>query len=214
MIRNIFFDVMGIVFVVGDDTNELLVPFVQKFNKNVSKEQINKFYLDASSGKITSGEFWLNMGVEESQLKLIEKKYLDENLIIDSEIIDVIKLLKERKYKIGFLSNDVSEWSEYLRNRFDLNSLLDFCVISGEAKLRKPDEKIYKYAIQECEINPRESVFIDDRIKNLIPAEKLGFKTILFDRDRNREGNASYNTVNSGREIITVVEKLNSIETV
>lgn len=29
MIKNIFFDVMGVVFVVGDDTNELLVPFIQ-----------------------------------------------------------------------------------------------------------------------------------------------------------------------------------------
>ncbi|MDE7071433.1 MAG: hypothetical protein K2O86_05625, partial [Clostridia bacterium] len=136
MIKNMFFDVMGVVFTVGDDTNDLLVPFVQKFNNDISQQQICEFYLEASLGKITAREFWLNMGVEESKIKLIEEKYLDENLKIDSEIVDTIKLLKERKYKIGFLSNDVSEWGSYLRKKFNLDYLLDFCIISGDVKLR------------------------------------------------------------------------------
>lgn len=208
MIKNIFFDVMGVVFVVGDDTNELLVPFVQRLNKNISLEQINKCYLDASLGKISSSEFWLKMGFDKSQLKKIEENYLEENLIIDSQIINVINILKKRHYKIGFLSNDVSEWSKYLRKKFNLDSLLDYCVISGDVKLRKPDEAIYKYAIKECKINPAESVFIDDRIKNLIPAEKQGFKTILFDRDCNCKGDIPYKTVNDSSEIINIIDSI------
>lgn len=209
MIKTVFFDVMGVVFVVGDDTNELLVPFVQKFNKNITQEQINKYYLDASLGKISSSEFWLNTGVEKSRLKIIEKKYLDENLIIDWEIINTIKALKEKRYKIGLLSNDVSEWSDYLRKKFNLDNLLDYCIISGDVKSRKPDEAIYEYAINKCKINPKESLFIDDRVKNLIPAEKLGFKTLLFDRDRNYGDDIAYNKINSSKEIIKFVESIN-----
>lgn len=129
-----FFDVMGVVFVVGDDTNELLVPFIQKFNKNITQEQINEYYSDASSGKMTSEEFWLKVGVGESRLNLIETEYLNKNFISDTGIIEVMNILKEKGYKIGFLSNDVSEWSGYLRKKFDLDRLLDFCVISGDAK--------------------------------------------------------------------------------
>ncbi len=115
MIKNVFFDVMGVVFVVGDDTNELLVPFIQKFNKNITQEQINEYYSDASSGKMTSEEFWLKVGVGESRLNLIETEYLNKNFISDAGIIEVMNILKEKGYKIGFLSNDVSEWSGYLK---------------------------------------------------------------------------------------------------
>lgn len=210
MIKNIFFDVMGVVFVVGDDTNELLVPFVQKYNKDISREQINKYYSDASLGIISSDEFWLKTGIEKSRLKTIRNKYLDENLVLDPGIIDVITVLKDRRYKIGFLSNDVSEWSEYLRKKFDLDTLLDYCVISGDVGLRKPDEAIYEYTIRECDVDPRESVFIDDRIKNLIPAEKLGFKTVLFDRNRRNKANAYCHTVDNVGELIRVIESIDN----
>ena len=56
---------------------------------------------------------------------------------------------------------------------------MDFCVISGDAKSRKPDEAFYKYAILKCKIDPHESVFVGDRHKNLMSAEKLGFKTVF-----------------------------------
>ena len=90
MIKNIFFDVMGVVFVVGDDTNELLVPFIQKFNKIITKEQINEYYSDARSGKMTSDKFWLKVGVDESRINLIETEYLDKNFISDTGIIDIM----------------------------------------------------------------------------------------------------------------------------
>lgn len=206
MIKNIFFDVMGVVFVVGDDTNELLVPFIQKFNKIITKEQINEYYSDASSGKMTSDKFWLKVGVDESRINLIETEYLDKNFISDTGIIDIMKILKEKGYKIGLLSNDLSEWSEFLRNKFGLNDLVDYCVISGEAKSRKPDEAIYKYAIRKYKIDPHESVFVDDRYKNLVPAEKLGFKTVLFDRNYSYKENTTCKKVNDSRGLLKIID--------
>ena len=206
MIKNIFFDVMGVVCVVGDDTNELLVPFIQKFNKIITKEQINEYYSDASSGKMTSDKFWLKVGVDESRINLIETEYLDKYFISDTGIIDIMKILKEKGYKIGLLSNDLSEWSEFLRNKFGLNDLVDYCVISGEAKSRKPDEAIYKYAIRKYKIDPHESVFVDDRYKNLVPAEKLGFKTVLFDRNYSYKENTTCKKVNDSRGLLKIID--------
>lgn len=206
MIKNIFFDVMGVVFVVGDDTNELLVPFIQKFNKIITKEQINEYYSDASSGKMTSDKFWLKVGVDESRINLIETEYLDKNFISDTGIIDIMKILKEKGYKIGLLSNDLSEWSEFLRNKFGLNDLVDYCVISEEAKSRKPDEAIYKYAIRKYKIDPHESVFVDDRYKNLVPAEKLGFKTVLFNRNYSYKENTTCKKVNDSRGLLKIID--------
>lgn len=49
---------MGVVFTVGDDTNDLLVPFIQERNKRISKENINEIYLRVRLGQITSCQFW------------------------------------------------------------------------------------------------------------------------------------------------------------
>jgi len=40
MDRWIIFDAMGVIFEVGDDTNELLVPFVQERNREITREAI------------------------------------------------------------------------------------------------------------------------------------------------------------------------------
>ncbi|MDE7071621.1 MAG: HAD-IA family hydrolase, partial [Clostridia bacterium] len=76
---------------------------------------------------------------------------------------------------------------------------------------RKPDNAIYEYVVKECKVDPKESLFIDDRIKNLIPAEKLGFKTILFDRDSNNEYSDNYIRINKFSEIIRLIEKIDKI---
>lgn len=155
---------------------------------------------------MTSDKFWLKVGVDESRINFIETEYLDKNFILDTGIIDIMKILKEKGYKIGLLSNDLSEWSEFLRNKFGLNDLVDYCVISGEAKSRKPDEAIYKYAIRKYKIDPHESVFVDDRYKNLVPAEKLGFKTVLFDRNYSYKENTTFKKVNDSRGLLKIID--------
>lgn len=44
----------------------------------------------------------------------------------------------------------------------------------------KPNVKIYNSLINKYNINPEESIFIDDTKKNIEIAEKLQFNTILF----------------------------------
>jgi len=38
----VILDVMGVIFEVGDDTNDLLVPYIQKMDKMISAEKINE----------------------------------------------------------------------------------------------------------------------------------------------------------------------------
>ncbi len=54
----IIFDAMGVIFTVGDDTNELLVPFVMERNKDLTREYINEVYRSASLGEISSNELY------------------------------------------------------------------------------------------------------------------------------------------------------------
>lgn len=69
---------MGVLFVVGDDTNELLVPFVQERNPAISREQVNACYLRASLGEIDPGQFWREVGLGDVYPK-VEETYLDSH---------------------------------------------------------------------------------------------------------------------------------------
>lgn len=179
----IIFDVMGVIFKVGDDTNDLLVPYVQTIDANNSREKINEVYMEASLGKITSCEFWKRLNcATDNTYKEKEKKYLDECLTLDEEFIEVASRLKEN-YNLAILSNDVSEWGAYLREKYGINELVEFSVISGDVGYRKPSEDIYKLAIEKVDVNPCDCVFVDDRDKNLKPALQLGMKVVRFLRD-------------------------------
>ena len=80
------------------------------------------------------------------------------------------------------MSNDVSEWSLYLRNKFGLDKFFDEIVISGDVGMKKPFSDIYEYILKQLNQSAHECFFIDDRPGNLIPAAELGIKPILFNK--------------------------------
>lgn len=103
----VILDVMGVIFEVGDDTNDLLVPYIQKMNDMISAEKINEMYLKASLGEISSFNFWNELGFG-SKFPEIERNYLDTYLRIDSEFTEIAETLS-KNYSLAILSNDVKE---------------------------------------------------------------------------------------------------------
>lgn len=179
----LIFDVMGVIFTIGDDTNDLLLPFILQKNSFITREYVNEIYMDASLGKILSDEFWSRMSIcEKGNEEKICKEYLDTCLTIDEDFVEIAKQLKE-KYHLAILSNDVSEWSLYLRKKFGLDQIVEFSIISGDIHCRKPSADIYKMAIEKTGVRPEDCVFIDDRDKNLVAAEKEGMRTLRFLRE-------------------------------
>lgn len=53
-------------------------------------------------------------------------------------------------------------------------------VVSGEVGLKKPDPRIYALAIDRFDVDPRRTLFIDDRIDNCQAAGALGFQWHQF----------------------------------
>jgi putative hydrolase of the HAD superfamily len=76
------------------------------------------------------------------------------------------------KFKIGMLSNNVGDWSRFLRKHFELD-FFDATVISGDVLFRKPDRKIFEKFLDTSGAKPEECVFIDDRKKNLETAASI-----------------------------------------
>jgi putative hydrolase of the HAD superfamily len=179
MNRWIVFDAMGVVFEVGDDTNELLVPFIQQRNGGVSAQLILELYRRASLGEMTSQQFWEEIGLGAGYPQ-VERQYLDSCLTLDPQFKGTAARLA-RSFKLGLLSNDVREWSEYLRAKHGLDNFAAVA-ISGEVGCRKPEVGIYEAFLRAANTTPDACMFVDDRSRNLETARRLGFGTIRFQR--------------------------------
>jgi putative hydrolase of the HAD superfamily len=84
------------------------------------------------------------------------------------------------KYFIGAINNEPLELNEYRIKTFHLRR--DFQVFFSSCYLhtRKPEEMIYRIALEVTQRPAKECVFIDDRPLNLENPRKLGMKTIHY----------------------------------
>jgi putative hydrolase of the HAD superfamily len=168
-----------------DDTNDLLVPFIQERNAGIAREVINQVYVQASLGQITSRRFWDQVGLGR-QYPEVETAYLDTRLTIDAEFPPVARRLSGR-FSLGLLSSDLSEWSAYLRAKYSM-AFLDAVTISGDVGCRKPAPEIYERFLRDAGAQAPECAFLDDRCKNLSAAAALGMRTIRFERQPDESG--------------------------
>ena len=91
-----------------------------------------------------------------------------------------IEEYKKRGYRVLFLSN----YSDYVRGAnmkaLDFVKKFDGGVWSCDVKMIKPDINIYLKMITDFNLIPEQCLFIDDKISNLIPADKLGIKCVHY----------------------------------
>mgnify|MGYP001183583132 CR=1 FL=1 len=99
------------------------------------------------------------------------------------ETVEVLRYLKENTdHKLLALTNWSHETFGVALQRYEFLHWFDGRVVSGEEKTRKPFMEIYQRLIDRYGIDPERAVYIDDNVRNLAPAAKLGMKTIHFQK--------------------------------
>jgi putative hydrolase of the HAD superfamily len=58
-----------------------------------------------------------------------------------------------------------------------LEPFFDATYYSHQLKMRKPDREIYEHVLQEQQLQPHETLFLDDNLTNLAGAEAVGIRT-------------------------------------
>lgn len=92
----------------------------------------------------------------------------------------IVRELKGKGYRVYGLSNWSAQTFPLAQKRFAVFGWLDGRVLSGEEKINKPDEEIYRRLLQRFGLQAQNTVFIDDNPDNIAAAQKLGFETVLF----------------------------------
>jgi len=99
---------------------------------------------------------------------------------LSEEMEEIIIRLKNAGYTVSLMSNtfDLHAKSNELKGFYDL---FDHVFLSNEIGLIKPDIDKYKYVLKKLDAKPKNCVFIDDKLRNLIPARQLGMVVIKFE---------------------------------
>jgi len=113
-----------------------------------------------------------------NEIRLYYKNHRKMFRKIFQKSIDVLFDLKNKGYECYVLSNWSWETFQGMDKEYPFLKKFDGLIISGKEKLIKPEEKIYKLAINNFNLVPEETVFIDDKKENIEAAKKLGFLTI------------------------------------
>lgn len=88
------------------------------------------------------------------------------------------KLSDSGKYFMGTINNESRELNYYRMETYGLRQSFRVFISSCFVGLRKPEQDIYRLALETTQIPPEECCFIDDRVLNLECAAKFGMKTI------------------------------------
>jgi putative hydrolase of the HAD superfamily len=129
------------------------------------------------------------------------KKFMFEQSQPFPESLEFLgKLAQTRAYLMASLNNESREINEYRIHKFHLRDYFQAFFSSCYLGVRKPEEQIYRLALEIAQREPEECILIDDRGLNLECAREIGMHTIQFKNlDQLRQDLAQQGIVVAGK---------------
>ncbi|WP_301922740.1 HAD-IA family hydrolase [Ferruginibacter sp.] len=165
-ITTLFLDIGGVLLSDGWG-HQFRQQAADKFNLDYAEmnQRHRLLFVVYEEGRITLDEyldrvvFYQERGFTPSQFK----DFMFSLTTADTNMITLIKQLKATyQLKIIVVSNEAKELNEYRIQKFQLNLLIDFFISSCYVHVRKPDEAIFKIALNGVQVPANEIVYIDD----------------------------------------------------
>ena len=114
------------------------------------------------------------------------------------DVEDSLQILRERGFSLGLISNATAT-TAFVVSRLRLREKLDRLVFSYEVGLMKPDERIYRLALERAPAAPETSLFVGDGAsRELDGARSAGMRTLLMDQPEKAESFRDPDELSSG----------------
>ncbi|WP_421939063.1 HAD family hydrolase [Pedobacter sp.] len=191
-IKNIIFDYGNVIFeidfkITQNAFAQLGITDIENF---FAHKGHNHLFDDFETGAISPEEFRAGIRKAANKPELTDEQ-IDKawnSLLIGTMQENHDLLLKVKaKYRTFLLSNNNEihyNWIiEYLKTTFKINNYDDYfekAYFSQHMKLRKPNTNIFEQVLKENNLNPAETLFIDDSPQHIEGAKKVGLNTLLM----------------------------------
>ena len=181
-ITALFLDIGGVLLTNGWDRNARSMA-AERFQLD-RKEMDERHHLTFDtyeSGKLTLEQYLIRTVFYQPRNFTMEE--FRDFMFAQSEsfppMIDLIRKLKAQyKLKIAVVNNEGRELNEHRIHTFKLNSFVDFFISSCFVHFRKPDEEIYRIALEIAQVPADQVAYIDDRLMFVQVAEGVGLRGI------------------------------------
>ncbi len=186
MIRNIIFDIGGVLLDYNPKT------YLDKLDiKESRRKKLNDVifhdqrWKDCLNGFISNSELIEQLVRENLEYKneielILSKDSLKYMLPPKQEVIEYYKSLKRKGYKIFLCSNITKDTYNYIKDNFEIIQIADGGVFSCFENISKPNPEIYYRLIEKYNLEIEKSILIDDTKRNVMSANDIGLRGILF----------------------------------
>ena len=112
-----------------------------------------------------------------------------------SEVNDVLKKLKEKKYKLAILSNGTPSLLNELVNSNNLENIFDDVLSVEEVKTYKPHPNVYSIPIKKYQIEKNQFAYLSANTWDVSAAGNFGFNAVWVNRNKNIFDNLDYKPI-------------------
>ena len=190
-ISTIFLDIGGVLLTNGWD-HHMRQRAAEKFNLDYEElnERHHLTFDTYEQGKLSLDEY-LTRVIFHEQRPFSRDEFRDFMFKQSEPYPDMIEMIRDLQaryhLRVGAISNEGRELTVYRIEEFDLAEFMDFFVSSCFVHYRKPDEDMYRIALDISQAKPEGSVYIEDRPMFVDVAQGLGIHGIVhtsFDATR------------------------------
>ncbi|MET1053746.1 MAG: HAD family phosphatase [Pedobacter sp.] len=191
-IKNIIFDYGNVIFAIDfriaqKTLTQIGIPNIENF---FGHKGHNNLFDELETGSITPAQFRDGIRLE-AQNPALKDEEIDAawNSLLIGIVPETLDALVEAKkhYRTFLLSNTnqihFDYFTDYLKREFQLegnDQFFEKTYYSHEMLLRKPHVEIFEQVLKENNLNPAETLFIDDSPQHLVGAKEAGMQTLLM----------------------------------
>lgn len=197
MIKNIAFDFGGVLFDL--DYEGAIVTF-HKIGLHDAEQRLDRYHQRGVFEQLECGHISPDAFREELG-RMCGRTLTHEEVMsawlgyigapVDERKLAYLDELRGRGYRTFLLSNTnpfVQSWAEspqFSQAGRPLSDYLEKCYCSFEVGIMKPDAAIFQYMLDDAQILPEETLFLDDSAANIAAAAAFGIQTHLVEKNGN-----------------------------
>jgi putative hydrolase of the HAD superfamily len=141
---------------------------------------------ELETGRLTEAEFLRSLSAALTQRvgRPVELEGFGERFVGALEpndaLIDYMRRLRERGYRLAICTNNVREWEPLWRAKLPVDEIFDVIVDSAFVGTRKPERRIYDLTLERLGVTAQAALLIDDIEINCHAAREIGIRAVWF----------------------------------
>ncbi|MCK5637766.1 MAG: YjjG family noncanonical pyrimidine nucleotidase [Flavobacteriaceae bacterium] len=173
-----------------DDFKEIYKPINAKYWKLFREDKVSK--IELRYARLREAFDALKFKADDNLIHTLSEEYIDYladyNTLFEGAL-DVLNYL-QNKYKMHIITNGFEEVQHRKLKNSNLLPFFDQIITSEKVGVKKPNPKIFQYALEASDAKSNESFMIGDNFEaDIMGAKNIGMHTILcrFDGEPNSD---------------------------